>query len=624
VSAVKESGGESSAMKVGGTILATIAWLIQAAVCAAQFEPIDLSAHIQRPWGSFQPFADWTFPAGGLQTLNGVPFAIAGCIQLTGIEHAGKGHLRAIRKVFVAGQPFTQLHLLHYAEFSSSFGQPVALVVLHYDEGEPYSFPLRFGVHCMDWYHNPLSAPASGQTTKCVWMAAPPASKSRQVTGIWHTALPNPHPTKRVREIEIHSMFAKSTYTLIALTLEQGEQKPELKDEAPARRPFPPLALPASRTLQCVDQVTGQSLRAAKATVWLRDGDRLLPLGDYEANSDGKVTLLLPSWNYYDLEVIAGGTNHAPAKFSLADNYEKPTNEISVLKLKRGKIIGGVVRTSPGQGVSDAVVSITSVEGAPGSGFNLFRWPEVRTDAQGRWSIVAGNENSRGLEFRVSHPEFLRAEYEQGAAEDREPWIITAAELAKREAKIELASGVRLSGRGRVQTDAGRAITNARVACFVGQDALAQRHAKTDSSGQFTISNLETGTVAVIISAPGHAPALIRRTLEGSSADVKVELKPAMPLRVKVQSADGTAVRGAYFQLVEWEGLRPMYSMQQSDAEGMIVFDGAPVEGARYLISSPGTTSELMALRPGTSVHSATLRPITRTSTTRSGPGSRL
>src|SRR5688500_5571516 len=137
------------------------------------------------------------------------------------MEHAGKGAFRPARKTFAIDRNAAQLHLLHYTEFSSSFGQPVAMLVLHYEGGDPYAFPLRFGVHCMDWYHNRVQAPPSGQTTTCVWMAAPTTSKSRQVTGIWHTAIPNPHRLKRIKQIEIHSMFAKSTYTLIALTVEQ-------------------------------------------------------------------------------------------------------------------------------------------------------------------------------------------------------------------------------------------------------------------------------------------------------------------------------------------------------------------------------------------------------------------
>src|SRR6185503_1045025 len=127
--------------------------------------------------------------------------------------------------------------------------------------------PLLFGVHCMDWYHNPGQPPASGETTTCVWMAAPADGRSRQVTGIWHTAIPNPHPAKKVTAVEIQSMFAKSTYTLLGLTLEQGEAKPALEEKPPVRRRFPPVVLPGTKELQLVDAGTGKPVASAKAAV---------------------------------------------------------------------------------------------------------------------------------------------------------------------------------------------------------------------------------------------------------------------------------------------------------------------------------------------------------------------
>jgi hypothetical protein len=512
------------------------------------------------------------------------------------MQHVGKGGSRPVQKRFAVNRAFSQLHLLHYNEFSSSFGQPVAMLVLHYYAGEPYSFPLRFGVHCMDWYHNPLHPPASGQTTKCVWMAAPPDSRSRQVTAIWHTAVPNPNPDRQVRQIEIHSMFAQSTYTLIGLTLEQGEKKPPIEDNPPARRRFPSLAMPGLRTLRCVDESTGQAVVGAKAAIWLKDGDRLLPWGDYIGDADGRLTILLPPWSYYGLEVIAAGTNHAPTKFSLGDNYEKPTNDVSVLKLKRGTVIGGVVRDSNARTVPNALISITSVEGTPDTGFSLFKWPDLITDGDGRWSMTAGSVSSRGLEFRISHPNFLPAEYEQGPPDEREPWILTSEQLQKREAKIELRSGVTLSGR--VVAEGGNVVTNARIACFLGQGSHVQRRSTADPSGRVSIQHLEPGDCAIIVSARGHAPALVRRKLEGASTQFDVELKRSVPLRLKVQTAEGDPIPGAWLVLVDWQQLRWVDSMHQSGTDGIINFEGAPLDEAKYFVTAFGMSSELLTLRP--------------------------
>ena len=169
-------------MRIECKRLAILSWLAGlCAAAAAQFHPVDLSADIHRQWGTFQPFSDWTFPAGGRQTFNSVPFDISGVVQLVGMEHAGKGNVRAVRKSFAVNRAFTQLHLLHYTEFSSSYGQPVAMLWLHYDDGgQSYSFPLRFGVHCMDGTTILSSLrPAAGRRPACGWRRQPPREAVR-------------------------------------------------------------------------------------------------------------------------------------------------------------------------------------------------------------------------------------------------------------------------------------------------------------------------------------------------------------------------------------------------------------------------------------------------------------
>jgi hypothetical protein len=120
----------------------------------------------------------------------------------------------------------------------------------------------------------------------------------------------------------------------------------------------------------------------------------------------------------------------------------------------------------------------------------------------------------------------------------------------------------------------------------------------TDSVGRVSIPNLEPGNCAIIVSAPGHAPALVRRKLEGTNTQFDLELKPALPLRLKVQTAEGEPVPGAYLVLVDWQQLRWLDSMHQSGADGIISFEGAPLDDATYLVTAFGMSSELVTLRP--------------------------
>ena len=557
-----------------------------------EFHPLDLSPHVLRPWGSFQPFSDWTFPAGGLQTFDGVPFDIAGCVQVAGMEHARKGNIRPMVEKFNVGRALTQLHLLHYTEFSSTFGQPVARVVLHYDDSsEPYAFPLLFGVHCMDWYHSPGLPPATGKTTTGVWLAAPADGKSRQATGIWHTAIPNPKPTNRVSAIEIQSMFAKSTYTLLGCTIESGDAKQPVEEEPPKGRRFPQVIMPAVRVVQCVDESTRRPVKGARAAVSLQAGDQRIPWGDYFSDADGRVTLLMPAWNYYGLEVIAASIEHAPTVFKVDEPMDPTagTNAV-IVKLKRGRKIGGTVRDANGRALADADVSITSVEGAPGA-FALFRWPKVSTDTAGRWSVAAP-ETLRGVEIRVIRPGFVPADYEAGDSD--EPFYVKSSELVKGEARLELKQGFGI--KGRVSDASGGPIKSARVVCYLGKDSVAHRRTSTDAAGSFSLHDLEPDSAALIVSAPGYAPALVRGTIPTDQWNV--QLKPASPLRVKVQDANNQPVQ-SWLMPVEWQGLRWLELMQQSDADGVIDFTNAPIDGATYLVTAIGTGSALRTLQPG-------------------------
>lgn len=567
------------AISLAGLLASTMAL----SAAEPQFQPVDLSPHFHLPWSAYRPSHEWTPPSAGRQLLNGVPFELAGVVQLTGMNQVNTD-FRPTSAAFPVGRKFTRVHLLHHSEFSSGTGSPVAQMVLHYADESEYRFTVRFRVHLMDWYHGSRARAAMGSTTTYAWYV-PQVSQPEAVpfTALWHTWVPNPHPERVVDRIEFVSAFGNSSYTLDALTLEQGEPLPELVESGP-NGSWPVVAPAIVREFRVVDDAEGGPIAGARINVWLKEGEKQLVWGTYESDADGRLQVRVPGARNLPLRLIAIGREHMPAAFELPPHSSDGVDQSAPLKLRRGKVIGGRVVNPAGTGIADVSVTINSILPVPGGGFALCRWPTVRSDASGAWTIGAAPDDFQNLTLQLSHPNHLPASYEQG--DEGDAFTISAVELLKREAKTELTAGVPLTGS--VAGTDGRPLAGAAITLFSGYDPRSNRRlAETGSDGAFSLANLLPGEAVLVATAPGHGPVLQRMTLGPEGGTARIQLPAAQRLRVRVRDTLGRPVPGAFVMPVEWQNDAWLSWLGRTDAAGQVEWDAAPAEPVAYFVTSP-------------------------------------
>lgn len=567
----------------------------------AEFTPLNLAAQQKVAWEAFRPYRTWTPPLGGRQRFHEVPFEITGVIQMASARELQDGGFLPTRLTIPVNQPFTALHLLHFAEFTSPHGQANALAIFHYQDGQEQAFPLRYGVHYFDWHNLIDSDTVTHPNTDYAWAMFPLRQpNSRLLAAIWQTALINPRPDALVSSLEIRSLLTGSKYSLAAVTLEQGRQKQPLPDQSYDGRPYPPQRQMMEQSIRLLDAQDHTPVAGARVKAWFKSGDKTVEWGAYTTDGSGRVVLDLPSASRLALDIVAVGAQHAATRFTqLPGGWAggKPERAEAVFKMPRGRRVGGIVRDDSGKPVSGANVSISSVVGgaAPG-GFVLCEWPNVQTDSAGKWSIGAAPEHLKGLTICVEHPDFLSATCDL-AEQTGSANPIREEDLLAGKAAIKLEPGLQLAGA--VKEANGKALSSARVTLVTGTYANAARKTLlTGTQGEFSFRALAASEMMLAVQASGHAATLRPVKVESGMRPVDVVPPPAQPLRLRMVDEAGLPLEGA--QVSPANDLeQPWFEFSAlSDKSGTVTWEGAPLEAISLRILRDGYLPVLLAARP--------------------------
>src|SRR5437667_247983 len=119
---------------VGAPVLLTVA---QNPAVLTDLHPVDLSALCATAFSNSPSPQSWSALPRGLQAFDGVPFRIDGKLEVTGMDDARNGefHPPAIANIPV-GSKAGRLHLVHGAVHEERDGVPLAMLVLHYPDGQ--------------------------------------------------------------------------------------------------------------------------------------------------------------------------------------------------------------------------------------------------------------------------------------------------------------------------------------------------------------------------------------------------------------------------------------------------------------------------------------------------------
>jgi hypothetical protein len=217
---------------------------------------VDLTPFYEK---GFDGMAVWT-------SLDGLPFHLGGRIELFGTELArwGQTKPKAARGIGI-NAAFEELHLIHDAVWSEVPDRAVAIVRLHYRDGETRDFPIQYNVQVLDWNRMPSEEKEilTDAGTKIIWRG-PGVIHFKGEGRLFKSVLNNPRPTVPVSTMDVISTETRVTYRLVAATIAQRDPQravtPGLTLNQPSAR------FDGSLTVKVVDATTGMPV--AKADVY--------------------------------------------------------------------------------------------------------------------------------------------------------------------------------------------------------------------------------------------------------------------------------------------------------------------------------------------------------------------
>jgi len=167
----------------------------------------------------------------GVHTFAGVPFDVAGRVQLLGRGMTGP-HQKlfpvAVRGV-VIGRKCDRLHLLEGASNVLAPGEKIARLVLHYQGGTQSEIGIVSGEHVLDWW-GPIYNTDSGigrytksPGTELAWAGSNPAIRDQEpefALRLYRSTFANPHPELEVTSLDYISTVTDAAPFLVGLTVE--------------------------------------------------------------------------------------------------------------------------------------------------------------------------------------------------------------------------------------------------------------------------------------------------------------------------------------------------------------------------------------------------------------------
>ncbi len=577
-------------------MLAALAGFLPTRNCSAapDFRPLNLTAVFNQTNAVLLPEK---------ATLRGVPFALGGSVQITGMDAARRGEFWPAA---VTGVPVNQkagrLHLLHGAHHGARDGTPLANVVLHFKNGETRALRLAFGVHTRNVLLESDAADAelADPNSHLAWQT----NLGRLVLRLHQTALDNPLPDEEIARVDFVSLFSRATPVLFAITL-QGDTAPAL------------IPLPKHKILQRASELTetayrrelllrvtdssSQPLTNATASLSLTDDARTFFFGQLGADTAGRMTLAYPPQAAVALQLRVNHPGFAPASVSLSARHAAPWPETLDVSLEHGQSIGGLVVDDAAQPVVGAAVIPFQVTPSGPNQFTRQDFDRVTTDAAGKWTAHAPTAVATNLALEISHPDFHTLHLEAAPAE-----------LLSGRARAVLRPHVRLAGR--VLDVAGQPVPNATVFLY-NEDAETRISSAVDGEGRykFIIQAPANSSAHLVAIASNLAPTLLKAPLNRPATALNFTLHAGQPFSMRLTDGDDAPLAGINISLYRWQQSQALPWSTVTDAQGRFAWANAPTGSVTWRFWKTGSINHTHSMSlPMTSEASFTYQPPVR------------
>ena len=255
---------------------------------------------------------------------------------------------------------------------------------------------------------------------------------------------------------------------------------------------------------------------------------------DLVSDANGQVELDVPEGTYI-YRVWARIKGHVPlfAGWEEKDNPETSLPGEFTFRLKRGTVIGGIIRDEGGKPIKGATLEVQLKSGGERDGRVgpdgwLAEGDDLpTTDAEGRWTLdnVPAGENV-AVVLKLGHPDYI-ADANWGDMQKEQG--IDMKSLRARTATIKMRGG--LAATGTVTDSEGKPVAGAVV---VRGDhpywEWGSQEVRTDDRGVYKLPPLPRGPVSVTVVARGWMPAL--KKVQIAAGDEAGRLPPSTGQRV--------------------------------------------------------------------------------------------
>jgi hypothetical protein len=160
---------------------------------------------------------------------------------------------------------------------------------------------------------------------------------------------------------------------------------------------------------------------------------------------------------------------------------------------------------------------------------------------------------------------------------------------------------------GVVEDENAKPIAGAKV-CAARWANPKEPAAVTSADGKFKVRKL-TAAVPITVLADGFAPERIN-TDPSDTSTLRIQLKPASVLRVRVVDSSGQPVPQADVAIEEWREHGTLELREPTDASGVFEWRSAPADSLKVCVLKPGyLTSRDNEVRPNGQEHVITIKP---------------
>ncbi|HSH17601.1 MAG TPA: hypothetical protein VLD18_16285, partial [Verrucomicrobiae bacterium] len=157
------------------------------------------------PWynaalvGAWHPGVENNDLAGlpsGVQQFGDTTFDLRGVVQLAGRRNL-KEYFPAARTGLEVNRKFRRLHALHATGWAEQAGVTIAVLRVHFADGQQHEFPIRYGEEVLDWF---AQTPKVGSRSNGLqaWQGVNGAGFGVQ---LFQSTWENPHPDLEVRSL---------------------------------------------------------------------------------------------------------------------------------------------------------------------------------------------------------------------------------------------------------------------------------------------------------------------------------------------------------------------------------------------------------------------------------------